>query len=243
MDLESDRLSELRRYHILDTPPDAAFDRITTLAAQCFDVPISLISLVDENRIWFKAKHGLGVEEIPRVPGLCSNVIQSDDVYVVNDAESDPRTKDNPLVCGPLGLRFYAAAPLVTADGYRLGTVNLIDTKPRNLSTTHQGLLKVLAGVVIDQLEVRMAARQTISSLSKLLSRTQRPQEIMEMLTVCAWTKRIKVGESWITFEEFISNELGLKITHGMAPDASASFISALRSSSAKDPKGSAAPQ
>ena len=224
MSNEAERIAELRRYNLLDTPPDAAFDRITDIAAQAFNVPISLISLVDENRIWFKAKHGLGAGEIPRVPGLCSTAIQSDDVYVVNDAVCDARTHENPLVVGPLGLRFYAAAPLVTTDGFRLGTLNVIDTKSRDFSAADQRLLKLLSGVAVDQMEVRLAARQTIASLSKVLSGVKRPEELMKLVTVCAWTKRIKIGGRWMSFEDFILDELGLKVTHGMAPEVSEKF-------------------
>ena len=131
---EYQRLLALRRFDILDTPPDGSFDRITRLAAELFEVPIALVSLVDEDRIWFKSRSGLdNVSEISRDPGLCASAILSDDVYLVEDARSDPRTLANPLVAGEFGLQFYAAAPLVTADGYQLGTLCVIDHHPRHL--------------------------------------------------------------------------------------------------------------
>ncbi len=97
---ESNRLAALRGYKILDTPADGAFDHVTALAARFFKVPISLITLVDEDRIWFKSKYGLNVNQIPREPGLCASVIFSDEAYVVRDAIEDPRTLTNPLVRG-----------------------------------------------------------------------------------------------------------------------------------------------
>jgi len=124
---ESERLERLRRYEILDTPPDGAFDRITAIAARFLRVPIALVTLVDRDRIWFKSRYGLDVEQIDREPGLCASAIWQDDVYEIPNTLEDPRTIAHPLVSGPLGLRFYAAAPLKTHDGYNLGTLCIID--------------------------------------------------------------------------------------------------------------------
>lgn len=158
---ERGRLAALRRYDILDTPPDGAFDSVAALAARLLGTPIATVSIVDEDRIWFKAKHGLDVAEIERYPGLCGSVVVcEDDSYLVTDAATDPRTMDNPLVTGELGVRFYAAAPLVTSDGYRLGTVNVIDTRPREITPEDQRTLRDLAALVVDQLELRLAARK-----------------------------------------------------------------------------------
>jgi hypothetical protein len=235
MQTETERISELKFYNILDTPAEEAFDRIATIAAEFFNTPIALISLVDENRIWFKARHGLGADEIPRVPGLCASAILSDDVYVVKNAVCDVRTKDNPLVVGPLGLRFYAAAPLITRDGFRLGTLNVIDTKEREFSPGDAYLLKQLAAVVVDLMEVRLAARQTITSLSKVLVRIKHPQELQNLVTVCAWSKKIKINGEWISFEKFILDELGMRITHGMTPEAAAHMLESRPDRSASD--------
>ena len=162
---ELQRLLALRRYDILDTPPDGSFDRITRLAAELFDVPIALVSLVDEDRIWFKSRTGLNdVSEVSRDPGLCASVILSDDVYLVEDARCDPRTLANPLVAGEFGLQFYAAAPLVTTDGYKLGTLCVIDHQPRHLAEERQALLTQLAGVVMDEMELRLAARAAVAA-------------------------------------------------------------------------------
>lgn len=167
---ERDRLAAVARYEILDTPPDGAFDRITAIAARRFKVPISIISVVDHDRIWFKSHHGLEVKEIGRDPGLCASAILSDEAYVLTDASVDPRSLTNPLVAGDFGLRFYAAVPLRTHDGYNLGTLCVIDKEPRAVSEEQLADLKDLASLVIDQLELRLAARRAVAK-SDLLAR------------------------------------------------------------------------
>ena len=161
---ESARMDAVRRYDILDTPPDGAFDRIAAVAAQLFDVPIAIVSVVDTDRIWFKAHHGLDVTQIDREPGLCASAILQDDLWVVTDARVDPRTLANPLVAGEFGLRFYAGAPLTTHDGFNLGTLCVIDHAPREVTEDEARLLTELADVVVDELELRRSARDAVAS-------------------------------------------------------------------------------
>jgi GAF domain-containing protein len=164
---ESARLDAVRRYDILDTPPDGTFNRITELASDIFDVPIALVTIVDEDRIWFKAKTGLeDVSEIPRSPGLCASAILQESPYIVEEARKDPRTLANPLVAGQFGLQFYAAAPLRTGDGHRLGTLCLIDREPRMFSPKQAGVLQKLADVVMDEMELRLSARRAVTKTS-----------------------------------------------------------------------------
>src|SRR6202165_6303165 len=120
---EDQRMQAVRRYDILDTPPDGAFDRITTIAARRFDVPISIISIVDHDRIWFKSHHGLDVKEIGRAPGLCASAILSQLPHVLPNAAIDPRSLPHPLVAGDFGLRFYVGVQLRTQDGFNLWTL------------------------------------------------------------------------------------------------------------------------
>ena len=167
---EKERLAAVRRYDILDTPPDGAFDRITALAARRFKVPISIISIVDEDRIWFKSHHGLEVDAIGREPGLCASAILSREAYVLVDASVDPRALANPLVAGEFGLRFYAAVPLTTQDGHNLGTLCVIDKEPRPVTQDEIDDLKDLASLVIDQLELRLAAKLAVDQ-SNLMAR------------------------------------------------------------------------
>lgn len=158
---ENTRMEAVRRYNVLDTPPDGTFDRITRLAAQVFDAPISIISIVDHDRIWFKSHHGLDANEIGRDPGLCASAICQYEPWLVSDARLDPRTLDNPLVVGELGLRFYLGVPLTTSDGHNLGTLNVIDVEPREVSEEQLSTLRDLAAIVVDELELRLATRRT----------------------------------------------------------------------------------
>jgi two-component sensor histidine kinase len=166
---ETARLAALRRYEILDTPPDGSFDHVASIAARLFDVPIAIVSLVDEDRIWFKARHGLEVDQVSRDPGLCASAILQADPYVLTDASRDPRSLANPLVAGEFGLRFYAAAPLRTSDGHNLGTLCVIDQEPRVASEDQIAQLEALAAIVMDQMELRLAARLAITELEKVV--------------------------------------------------------------------------
>lgn len=219
---EIERLNILKNYEILDTPKDGAFDRVTKIACAYFKVPISLVTLVDEDRIWFKSRIGLDINEIPRSPGLCSSAILSDDAYVIKNAIDDPRTLSNPLVAGDFGLRFYAAAPLVTHEGFRLGTINIIDFIPRDLTEDDELMLKNLAGLVMDQMELRLSSRKMLESLSTAV---QFIQSLGHLVTVCAWTKRIRLDGTWYSFEDFLEKKLGLDVTHGIHPEAFAKVL------------------
>ena len=159
------RLTELRRYEILDSPPDGAYDEITSLAAEVFNVPIAIITLVDSDRIWFKSAHGLDIEQIDNGPGLCVSAILSDDVHIVEDARTDPRALANPLVTGMLGLQFYAAAPLITKGGYKLGTFCIIDTNPRLLSAKESSMLRRFSRIVMDHFELRLQSRMLVKEM------------------------------------------------------------------------------
>jgi GAF domain-containing protein len=159
---EDMRMAAVGRYEILDSPPDGAFDRITSLAARIFKVPIATITIVDTDRIWFKSKYGIDAVQIDRDPGLCASAVINYEPWVVNDASKDPRTLENPLVRGELGLRFYAGAPLRTADGYNLGTLNIIDSKPRVISDDELLTLQELADIVVDEMELRLAALRVV---------------------------------------------------------------------------------
>lgn len=171
---EERRRAAVCRYEVLDTPPDGAFDRITKLAAQHFGVPVSIVSIVDSDRIWFKSRHGVEVDEIGRDPGLCASAILGDEPWVVEDAAVDPRAMANPLVAGEMGLRFYAGAPLRTQDGFNLGTLCVIDRQPREFSARDAEVLADLADVVVDELELRLAARKTVSQELMLREQAER---------------------------------------------------------------------
>ena len=165
---ETDRQAAVDRYDVLDTPSDGTFDNITSIAAALFNVPIAIVSIVDHDRIWFKSHHGFEVDQVERTPGLCASAILTHDPFILTDAKLDPRSLANPLVAGEFGLRFYAAAPLLTSDGFNLGTLCVIDKKPREVTEDQMRMLQSLAAVVVDELELRLAARR-VASLSKEL--------------------------------------------------------------------------
>ncbi|HEY0091688.1 MAG TPA: GAF domain-containing protein [Flavobacterium sp.] len=162
---ETLRLEDLYKYEILDSPADGAYDELTSLAAEVFNVPVAIITLVDSDRIWFKSAHGLNIEQIDRGPGLCISAILSDELHIVEDARIDPRTLANPLVTGMLGLQFYAAAPLITKNGYRLGTFCIIDVNPRVISVKESSMLRRFSRIVMDHFELRLQSRLLVKDL------------------------------------------------------------------------------
>ncbi len=165
---ESRRLQALQQYVVLDTEPEESYDDITRLAAQLTGSPISLISLVDENRLWFKSHFGLGANEAPREYSFCTHAIQEHrDVFEVPDATQDARFADNPLVAQAPFMRFYAGTPLTTPDGRALGTLNVIDFVPRTLTAAQATGLLVLGRQVVAQLELRRRARELIAEVSQ----------------------------------------------------------------------------
>lgn len=146
------RVAALRALGVLDTRPEERFDRITRLAAHLLDVPIALVSLVDESRQWFKSRVGLDATQTPRNISFCGHAIQQSEPFIIPNAAEDPRFADNPLVSGPPGIRFYAGIPLKALDGKRLGTLCTISDRPRHISPREVALLEDLAAIVEQEL-------------------------------------------------------------------------------------------
>jgi len=173
---EAERLAALRSYDLLDTDAESAFDDLVALAAHVCGVPISLVSLIDTDRQWFKAHLGLDVRQTPRDQAFCAYAILSDDLLIVPDATRDERFAGNPLVTADPDIRFYAGAPLTTPDGYRLGTLCVIDRVPRMLTPDQQAALAALGRQTVAQLELRRnlknlrAAYERLQGLDRLKS-------------------------------------------------------------------------
>jgi two-component system cell cycle sensor histidine kinase/response regulator CckA len=165
---EPRRLEALQQYDLLDTLPEQSLDDLTALAAHICGVPISLISLVDEHRQWFKSKVGLAASETPRDISFCGHAILQKDLFIVPDAAQDKRFADNPLVTGDPKVRFYAAAPLVTGSGHAIGTLCIIDRVPHELNPQQQEALRILSRQVMAQLELRRQSRELVESESRL---------------------------------------------------------------------------
>ena len=167
--IEQARLAALSRFEVLDTPPEEAFDALTALAAQLCETPMASVSLVEADRTWFKSRLGLDLSETPREVSFCAHALASPDVLLVPDTTADARFADNPLVTGGPRIGFYAGAPLVTTDGYVLGTLCVLDVVPRMLSERQLGQLGVLAGQVVSLLELR---RHTEELATEVAART-----------------------------------------------------------------------
>jgi PAS domain S-box-containing protein len=177
---EPERLAALHRYQVLDTPPEVAFDRLTALAARLFKMPTVLISLVDESRAWFKSSIGFSSTEVLRNETMCSFAVLTDVPLIVPDTRLDDRFVCNPFVqCEP-GMRFYAGAPLIDRDGFNLGTLCLLDSVPHAaLTVEEEATLVDLAAMVVDELELRLAAQQIASVDAALVEITQGISTVM----------------------------------------------------------------
>jgi GAF domain-containing protein len=152
---DQERVAALQKYAILDTEPERAFDDLTLLASFVCKTPIALISLVDEDRQWFKSKIGLEATETPRDIAFCSTAIQQSEVMVIPDTLQDDRFRDNPMVVGEPKIRFYAGAPLINEEGYALGTLCVVDRTPREFAPEQKDALQALGRLVLAQLEFR----------------------------------------------------------------------------------------
>lgn len=164
---EAARLSDLKALEILDTPPEERFDRITRIAQRALDVPIALVSLIDDDRQWFKSRAGLDAEETPREQAFCAHTILQEEVMQVPDASNDERFEDNPLVTGDPNIRFYAGAPIESPSGHKLGTLCIIDRQPRELDPEDLSTLEDLAGMVEEEIaSFQLATTDALTGLS-----------------------------------------------------------------------------
>ncbi|WP_091737059.1 sensor domain-containing diguanylate cyclase [Phenylobacterium immobile] len=156
---EQGRLAALQRYNVLDTMPEPSFDRITQLVQSVLNVPMSAVSLIDQDRQWFKSRQGIGDSETSRGVSFCTHTIQQRETMNVGDALTDVRFAENPLVVGPPHIRSYLGAPLSTPDGYNVGSLCAIDTVPRVFDASQLAMLSTLASMIVDELELRVIAQ------------------------------------------------------------------------------------
>lgn len=206
---EAERLEALHHYRILDTAAEAAFDDFTELAAHICEAPIAVISLVDSDRQWFKSKVGIDTPGTPRDIAFCGYTILDTDVFEVVDTHEDERFRDNPLVTGSPGIRFYAGTQLVTNDGLAIGTLCVIDTAPRKLSTRQKKILATLGRQVMRQMELRLLASRERDLSQRLASQAQFQKVLLDNATAAV----ISITESGVisSFNPAAESLLGYK--------------------------------
>ncbi|WP_216910560.1 GAF domain-containing protein [Synechococcus sp. CCY 0621] len=216
---EAARLEALKDYRILDTDTEQSYDDITFLAAQLCDVPIALISLVDADRQWFKSKVGLDVSETSRDVSFCAHAILGDQTLVVKDAREDERFRDNALVCSEPNIVFYAGVPLSTPSGARIGSLCVIDRRPRDLSSLQIRSLETLAHQVVLQLELKRVSDQLAGALQRI--------DVMEQLIpICSYCKGIRNDQGyWGTVEAFIKSHDNVEFSHGVCDACMAKYF------------------
>ena len=176
---ETARLAALRAYDILDTPRETDFDEIVTLASRICETPISVINFIDAKRQWFKAETGLGVRETPLDTSLCAHVILEEEFVEIPDTLADPRMRDNPLCLADPGLRFYAGALLKSKDGFPIGTLCVLDNKPRTLDALQRDTLRILAEQVMTQLDLRAYIANEMTLRSEIDHRVKNSLQVV----------------------------------------------------------------
>ncbi len=206
------RIEALRRYQILDTAPEKAFNDIIELASFICRTPIAFMSLVAEDRQWFKAAKGIQIAETPRDDAFCAHTIMKPEVLIVEDASQDHRFAENPLVKGHPGFRFYAGAPLITRDGHALGSLCAVDTKPHHLGEGQICALEALARTVVSELELRRVSKELQDAAVKI-------KTLHGLLPICSYCKGVRDDEGyWQDVETYVEGHSEAHFTHGICP-------------------------
>jgi GAF domain-containing protein len=209
---EAERLAALKEYHILDTGTEQSYDDIATLAAHICEVPIAMISLVDEARQWFKSRLGVEQQQTSREVAFCAHAILQNEPFIVRDATTDQRFADSALVTGEPHIRFYAGFPLINPEGLALGTLCVIDRQPRQLSAEQLKTMQALSRQVMALLELRRVSARLADALDQV-------KTLQGLLPICAWCKRIRDDKGyWDQIEAYFHKYTGADFTHSICP-------------------------
>lgn len=200
---EENRLKTLRLYNLLDTAAEDAFDQLTNLAANICGTPMSLVSLIDVDRQWFKSRVGVKLEETPRNVAFCDETIKQPKPMIIPDALDDDRFKSNPLVLEDPNIRFYAGVPITVSNGETLGTLCVLDTRPRELTDSQQNSL--------------LAIGRSVQTLVELRRKAELLAKLEDLIPLCAWCDSIRDNDSnWMPIEEYLQKHGS--VTHGICP-------------------------
>ena len=209
-DKEEQRLKALAEYRILGTEPESCYDDVTKIAAATCNVPISLMTLVDKDRQWFKSKIGLEINETRRDWSFCTHAIKENSPLIINDALQDQRFINNPLVTGDPKIRFYAGFPLKTSGGNKLGTLCVIDRKPGRLNSNQFSVMELLSKQIVSFLELRKRSLNLLDALSNF-----HKQE--GILSVCSYCREVKNKDGdWQHLEKYLSSVSDMRFSHGV---------------------------
>jgi len=210
---ESARLKALEQYGILDTAPEAFFDDIAKLAAHICGVPMAVVSILAQDRQWFKAKVGLDLDETARELAFCNHAILSSDTLIVADATQDSRFAQHPYVMEEPAIRFYMGAPLTDGDGFALGTLCVIDTQPRMISAEQQEAIERLRGLIVHEMAQRKATYMLAEALKDI-------KTLSGLLPICANCKSVRHDDGyWKKIEAYMEEHSEARFSHGICPD------------------------
>lgn len=213
--LEHKRLEALRQYDVMDSAAEQTFDNIVELASAICETPIALVTLLDERRQWFKARRGMKASETARDISFCTHTIERQETMVVEDTWKDERFANNPLVLGDPNIRFYAGAPLRTEEGYALGSLCVIDRKPRQLDAQQLRALEILGEQVIVLLNMRRTSRELAATLREV-------QILKKLIPVCAWCGEVRNEQGqWKQLDTFLRETEQINVTHSICPNCS----------------------
>ena len=210
---ETRRLAALKRFQILDTAPERAFDDLALLASSICKTPIALMTLVDDGRQWFKARLGLEVSETPREQAFCAYTILSKEVMVIEDATQDERFAENRLVTSDPHIRFYAGAPIIDREGNALGSLCVIDRVPNRITEEQRAALQALSRLVTVLLETRHSAGELATVLAEA-------KILQGLLPICAHCKGIRNDRGyWDSVENYVGTHTEAEFSHSICPD------------------------
>jgi len=220
---ETLRLAALKNYQILDTAAEAAYDDIVQVASFICQTPIALVSLIDKDRQWFKARVGLDTTETARELAFCAHTILQQNTMIVEDATRDDRFAQNPLVTGSPGIRFYAGAPLVTPDGFGLGSLCVIDRQSRQLTPGQISALEALARTVVTHLDLRRTSANLAAALANARTLTG-------LLPICIRCKNIRNDTGyWQRVESYVKEHTEAKFSMELCPTCSSKHLPKIR--------------